>query len=68
MERKNGVVVNSDCPDVVMVKHLQGEEGFYSKPTANSRFTSLKWHLKSAYWQVLKPEERSLLESWVAYA
>lgn len=42
MEKKNGVMVNSDCPDVVMVKLLQGEEGFYSKPPANSRFTSLK--------------------------
>lgn len=42
MEKKNGVVVNSDCPDVVMVKLLQGEGGFYSKPLANSKFTSLK--------------------------
>lgn len=42
MERKNDVVVNSDCPDVVMVKLLQGEEGFYSKPPVNFRFTSLK--------------------------
>lgn len=29
MEKKNGVMVNSDCPDVVMVKLLQGEEGFF---------------------------------------